>query len=64
MLNIASSIGNTPYPTIITLGSEHRDSDYNTAEIQCGKCDSPIDYCHCEALPMPPHPIPGSINLE
>ena len=52
--NIASSIGNTPYPTIITLGSEHGDSDDDTAEIQCGKCDSPIDYCHCEALPLRP----------
>ena len=52
--NVASSISNTPYPTIIALGSEHGGSDYDTAEIQCGKCDSPIDYCHCEALPICP----------
>ena len=58
--NIASSIGNTPYPTIIKLGSEHGGSDDDTAEIQCGKCDSPIDYCHCEALPIQPH---TGINL-
>ena len=52
MRNITSSIGNTPYPTIIALGSEHGGSDGDTADIQCGKCDSPIDYCHCEALPL------------
>ena len=49
--NVASSISNTPYP-IITLGSEHGGSDNDTAKIQCGKCDSPIDYCHCEVLPV------------
>ena len=64
MRNITSSIGNTPYPTIIALGSEHGGSNYDTAEIQCGKCNSPIDYCHCEALPLQPCPIPGSINSE
>ena len=53
--NVASSIGNTPYPTIITLGSEHGGSDYDTIEIQCGKCDSPIDYCHCKTLPIQPY---------
>ena len=52
--HVASSIGNTPYPTIIELGSEHGGSDYDTADIQCSKCDSPIDYCHCEALPIRP----------
>ena len=52
--HVASSIGNTPYPTIIELGSEHggSDSDSDTAEIQCGRCDAPIDYCHCNALPI------------
>ena len=62
--NVASSIGSTPYPTIIELGSEHGGSDYDTADIQCGKCDSPIDYCHCEALPLRPRPVAGSINSE
>jgi hypothetical protein len=32
----------TPYPTIITLGSEHGGSEYDTANIQCGKCMAPI----------------------
>ena len=59
--NIASSIGNTPYPTIIELGSEHGGSNDDTTEIQCSKCDSPIDYCHCEALPLQPH---TGINSE
>ena len=53
--NIASSIGNTPYPTIIELGSEQGGSDDDTAEIQCGRCEAPIDYCHCEALPLRPY---------
>ena len=53
--NIASSIGNTPYPTIIELGSEHGGSDADTAKIQCGRCEAPIDYCHCEALPLRPY---------
>ena len=53
--NIVSSIGNTPYPTIIDLGSEHGGSDDDTAEIQCGRCDAPIDYCHCDALPLRPY---------
>ena len=50
--HVMSSIGNTPYPTIIELGSEHGGSDYDTAEIQCGRCEAPIDYCHCDALPL------------
>ena len=62
--NVASSISNTPYPTIIALGSEHGGSNDDTADIQCGKCSSPIDYCHCKALPLQPHPIPRSINSE
>jgi hypothetical protein len=44
----------TPYPTIITLGSEHGSSEYDTADIQCGKCMAPIDYCHCDVLVLPP----------
>ena len=53
--NVASSISNTPYPTIIKLRSKHGGSDNDTTEIQCGRCDSPIDYCHCEALPLQPY---------
>jgi hypothetical protein len=44
----------TPYPTIITLGSEHGGSEYGNADIQCGKCLAPIDYCHCDILILPP----------
>ena len=61
MCNVASSISNTPYPTIITLGSEHGGSDKDTTDIQCGMCDSLIDYCHCEALPLQPY---TGINSE
>ena len=39
--NVTSSISNTPYPTIIALGSEHGGSDSDTTDIQCGKCSSP-----------------------
>ena len=59
--HIASSIGNTPYPTIIELGSEHGGSDSDDDEIQCGRCDAPVDYCHCNALRIRP---PTSINSE
>jgi hypothetical protein len=44
----------TPYPTIITLGSEHGGSEYGDADIQCGKCEAPINYCHCDLPMLPP----------
>jgi hypothetical protein len=44
----------TPYPTIITLGSEHEGSEYGDADIQCSKCEAPIDYCHCDLPMLPP----------
>ena len=59
--HIASSIGNTPFPSIITLGSEHGGSSGDDDEIQCGRCDAPIDYCHCNALHI--RPLTG-INSE
>ena len=59
--HIASSIGNTPYPTVITLGSEHRGSSRDNDQIQCGRCDASIDYCHCDALRI--RPLTG-INSE
>ena len=59
--HVTSSIGNTPYPTIIKLGSEHGGSDADDNEIQCGRCDTPVDYCHCTALPI--RPLTG-INSE
>ena len=58
--HVASSIGNTPYPTIIELGSEHGGSDSDD-EIQCGRCEAQINYCHCEPLPI--RPLTG-INSE
>jgi hypothetical protein len=54
LLHLLPPANGTPYPTVITLGSEHRGSEYNTADIQCGKCLAPIDYCHCEVLLLPP----------
>ena len=57
--HVTSSIGNTPYPTVIELGSEHGGSNADDNEIQCGRCDAPIDYCHCDALPIRP---PTGIN--
>ena len=60
--HIASSIGNTPYPTIIELGSEHGGSERDEDDdIQCGRCDTPLSYCHCEPLPI--RPLTG-INSE
>ena len=59
--HIASSIGNTPYPTVIELRSEHGGSDSDDNEIQCGRCDAPVDYCHCDALRIRP---PTGINTE
>jgi hypothetical protein len=49
----------TPYPTIITLGSKHGGSEYDTANIQCGKCMAPIDYCHCDVLMLLPRSAPS-----
>ena len=55
MRHIASSIGNTPYPTIIELGSEHGGSERDEDDdIQCGRCDAPLSYCHCDPLPIRP----------
>jgi hypothetical protein len=49
----------TPYPTIITLGSEHGGSEYGDADIQCGKCEAPINYCHCNLQMLPPRTTPA-----
>jgi hypothetical protein len=49
----------TPYPTIITLGSKHGGSEYSDADIQCGKCEAPIDYCHCDLPMLPPRNAPS-----
>jgi hypothetical protein len=48
----------TPYPTIITLGSEHGRSEYGDTDIQCGKCEAPIDYCHCNIQMLLPRTAP------
>jgi hypothetical protein len=42
----------TPYPNIMSLFGE--DSSNDNADIQCGRCDNPIDYCHCDVLSIPP----------
>jgi hypothetical protein len=56
----------TPYPTIIALGSEHGGSEYGNADIQCGKCLAPIDYCHCDVLVLPPRSVsdPNNNNIQ
>src|SRR6201996_3961644 len=64
--HIASSIGNTPYPTIIELGSEHGGSNQDEDDdIQCGKCDASLHYCHCDPLPIrPPTGINSTRDVE
>jgi hypothetical protein len=52
----------TPYPTIITLGSEHGGSEYGNTDIQCGKCEAPIDYCHCDIQMLLPRNAPSPNN--
>jgi hypothetical protein len=39
------SAGNTPYPNATILFDESEDEDLN---IQCGRCENPIAYCHCD----------------
>ena len=46
-------LASTPYPTIITIGSDS-DNDNDDTDIWCGKCEQPMGYCHCNALPMLP----------
>jgi hypothetical protein len=55
-------VSGTPYPTIITLGSKHNGSEYGDADIQCGKCEAPIDYCHCDVQMLPPRTAPDLDN--
>ena len=43
----------TPYPTIIALGGS-ADNDNGDTDIWCGKCGQPVEYCHCDALPVLP----------
>jgi hypothetical protein len=56
-------VSGTPYPTIITLGSEHGGSEYGDADIQCGKCEAPIDYCHCNIQMLLPRTAPDSVAV-
>ena len=64
--HVASSIGNTPYPTIIKLRSEHGGSERDEDDdIQCGRRDAPLSYCHCEPLPIrPPTGINSTRDIE
>jgi hypothetical protein len=39
------SAGNTPYPNAAILFDESEDEDL---KIQCGRCENPIAYCHCD----------------
>ena len=64
--NVTSSIGNTPYPTIIKLGSKHGGSEQDEDDdIHCGRCDASISYCHCEPLHIrPPTGINSARDIE
>jgi hypothetical protein len=60
------SAGNTPYPTIISLGSEYGGSERNDDHVQCGGCGSSMEYCHCEPLVLRPRgdePLTDDIQL-
>jgi hypothetical protein len=55
------SAGNTPYPNTAILFDESKDEDL---DIQCGRCENPIAYCHCDnsdILIIPP-PIVTTIT--
>jgi hypothetical protein len=45
------SDGNTPYPNAAIL-FESGDNEDN--DIQCGRCDNPVTYCHCSPTMLPP----------
>jgi hypothetical protein len=45
------SAGSTPYPNAAILFESGDDKDDN---IKCGRCDSPITYCHCSPTRLPP----------
>jgi hypothetical protein len=55
------SAGNTPYPNAAILFNESEDEDL---DIQCGRCENPLAYCHCDnsdILIIPP-PIITTID--
>jgi hypothetical protein len=56
------SVGHTPYHSTAILFGGSKDEDDN---IECGRCDNPIAYCHCdnEVLIIPP-PITIEENDE
>jgi hypothetical protein len=45
------SAGNTPYPNATILFESGDDEDN---DIQCGRCDNPVAYCHCSPAMLPP----------
>jgi hypothetical protein len=58
---VGKSAGNTPHPNAAILFG---DSDGKDNDIQCGQCENPLDYCHCDntdILFIPP-PIIAAIN--
>jgi hypothetical protein len=58
---VGKSAGNTPYPNAAILFG---DSDGEDNDIQCGQCENPLDYCHCDntdILIIPP-PIIAAID--
>jgi hypothetical protein len=58
---VGKSASNTPYPNAAIL---FRDSNGEDNDVQCGQCENPLDYCHCDntnILIIPP-PIIAAIN--
>jgi hypothetical protein len=58
---VGKSAGNTPYPSAAILFG---DSDGEDNDVQCGQCENPLDYCHCDntdILIIPP-PIITAIS--
>jgi hypothetical protein len=58
---VGKSAGNTPYPNATILFG---DSDGKDNDVQCGQCENPLDYCHCNntnILIIPP-PIITAID--
>jgi transposase InsO family protein len=44
------SAGNTPYPIVISLGSEYGGSEHDDDHTNCTDCNSARAYCHCKPL--------------
>jgi hypothetical protein len=50
------SAGSTPYPNAAILFESSDDED---DDVQCGRCENPVTYCHCSPTMLPPR-----INID